>query len=216
VQVLSPAAELSCAKQERAVLLLAICSVAALALLVSLPLLGDLTRDSSTTVLPASLASGTAALALGWLATLLANGYARNTLGLTPFHLTLRLAATVLSVSACIGLLARRLGWLRAWPVRYGITLLVLALCGGTLVTFGALNESLHLAVGEAQQAAADWVAVDDTPVGFEMLQAMYRMPGVRGYAIEAYGGPASEDDARWLGVWPPSGVLYGALYAGA
>jgi hypothetical protein len=109
--------------------------------------------------------------------TLLANGYALNTLGLTPFHMTLRLAATLLGVSACIGLLARSNSGRGAWPVRYVITVVVLAVCGGTLVTIGALNQSLDLAISEARRAAADWVAVDDVQVGFEMLQAMYRMP---------------------------------------
>jgi hypothetical protein len=63
--ILSPGSELSVARQERAVLLIAVCSAAVLALLVSLPLIGDLGPAGSRTVLPVALAAGAGALAFG-------------------------------------------------------------------------------------------------------------------------------------------------------
>ncbi len=46
----------------------------------------------------AALLSGAGGLAVGWAATALANLYARNTLGLTPFQVTPRLAAVALAI----------------------------------------------------------------------------------------------------------------------
>jgi len=44
----------------------------------------------------------------------------------------------------------------------------------------------------------------------------VYRLPGIRGYALEARGGPVNEDETRWLGPWPASGVLYGMQWVGS
>jgi ABC-type antimicrobial peptide transport system permease subunit len=41
-------------------------------------------------------------------------------------------------------------------------------------------------------------------------VQAVYRLPGIRALAFEAYGGPVREEDTRWRDEISTAGVLYG------
>jgi len=215
VEVLAPNWELARAQHERAVLILTLSGAVVLALLLSLPLLADLTPERKTSTVLVALWSGIAGLAVGWIATLVVNLYTRHTLGVTPLQVTPRLAIALLTGAAGLGLLAARLGARWLWPVRYASTALVLALCAATLVTLGGLNESLSLSLSEAQHTAADWVTLPGVQANGALLRDMSRLPGIRGYTIEAYGGPANENEARWIGPWPSSGLFYGMHFVG-
>jgi len=215
MEVLSPDWELAQARHEHTVLTLTMSGAVILALLLAPPLWADLKAELKTSSLFAALLSGTAGLAAGWMATLVANHYARHTLGLTPFQVPLRLMIAVLAVATGIGLLAVRPICRWPWPMRYATTALVLALCGIALVTVGTLSESLNLSLSEAQRTARDWVTIANVQADQELLRAVQRLPGIRGYVIEAYGGPANVDEERWSGPWPLSGVFYGMRFVG-
>jgi hypothetical protein len=133
-----------------------------------------------------ALLSGSGGLAAGWVVALLANSYARHTLGLTPFQVTPRLAIAVLALTAATNLAGTKFLIRPPWPMRYAATTLVLALCGIALVTVGSLNESLSLSISEAQGTAKDWVTIADVEADQRLLQAVYRLPGIRGYVLEA------------------------------
>ena len=216
VEVLSPAWELGRARQERAALFLALSGAALLALLVSLPLLSDVPPAARTATWIVPLLAGSGGLVAGWLLTLLANGYARQTLGLTPLSVTPRLAVFLLVACAGMGLLgkSRTVRW--PWPARYAAAVAALALCATAMVVVGTLREALDLSLNEAQRTATDWVSVPGVPASGDMLRVVYRLPGIRGYALEARGGPVNEDETRWLGPWPASGVLYGMQWVGS
>lgn len=216
VEVLSPAWELARAQQERAALLLALSGAVLLALLVSLPLLSEVPPAAGTATWIVPLLAGSGGLVAGWLLTLLANGYARQTLGLTPLSVTPRLAAFLLLSCAGMGLLTRA-GAVR-WPgqARYAATVATLALCATGMVVVGTLREALDLSLSQAQWAATDWVSVPGVPAVGDMLRVVYRLPGIRGYALETYGGPVNEEETRWLGPWPTSGMLYGTQWVGS
>jgi hypothetical protein len=77
------------------------------------------------------------------------------------------------------------------------------------------LSESLSLLLSQAQSAATDWVTLAGVEADQRLLQAIYKIPGIRGYMIEAPGGLANEDEERWLGPQPPSGVFYGVSVVG-
>jgi hypothetical protein len=214
MQVVSPSWERARARQERAVLCFALGLAAILTLLLDVPLLGDLQNESCAAALPMALLSATTGLAAGWAMVVFANGYARDTLGLTPFCLTLRLTAALVATPLTMVLLSARCPRHWPWSARSCLAALVLALCGGALVVVGALAESLKLAILDAQQVAADRVTIH-ARADSAVLQGAYRLPGIRGYAIEAQGGTVEEDEARWLGPWPASGILYGFQSAG-
>jgi len=215
LEVVSPQWELANTMRERVVLLLALTGTVILALLLGLPLLGDLARMPDTSPALIALVSGAGGLATAWATTLLINQYAAHTLGLTPFRVTLRLAVVVLATSVGIGLLAAQRFLRRSWSVRWTATALVLALCGTGMATVGSLGESLHVSLGQAQLAAIDWVAISGSPEDSQFLRTIHRLPGIRGYVIQAYGGLAGEDEERWAGPRPVSGVIYGLRYAG-
>jgi hypothetical protein len=215
VEVLAPDWEVARAGHERAVLIVTLGGAVVLALLLSLPLLANLPLQRGTSTVVVALLSGIGGLGAGWIATLVANLYARHTLGLTPLQVTPRLAVAVLAGVAGMGLLAARLGGRWPWPVRYIATALVLALCAAVLVTLGALNESLSLALSEAQRTAADWVALPGVQADGALLRDLGRVPGIHGYVIEARGGLANEDEDRWVGPWPSSGLFYGMQFVG-
>jgi len=215
VDVSAPDWELGRARHERSVLLLALGGAVILAALLSLPVLGDLTADPGISTMPIALLSGVGGLSAGWIVALAVNLYARQTLGLTPLRVSPRLAIAVMSAAAGMGLLAARIGKRWSWPMRRGATALVLILCSMAMVAVGALNESLTLSVNEAQQAAVDWVTLPGARADGSLLRDLDRVPGIRGYTIEAYGGLADEDEERWVGPRPASGVLYGVEYAG-
>ncbi len=215
VEVSAPDWELGRARHERSVLLLALGGAIVLAVLLSLPVLGDLAADPTISTLRIALLSAVGGLSAGWIVTLAVNLYARQTLGLTPLQVSLRLAIAVISAAAGMGLLAARIGKRWSWPVRAGTTALVLILCSVAMVAVGALNESLTLSLNEAQRAAADWVTLPGARADGSLLRDLDRVPGIRGHTIEAYGGLADEDEERWVGPRPASGVLYGVEYAG-
>jgi hypothetical protein len=214
--VLSPAWELGRAQQERAALLLALSGAVLLALLVSLPLLSDVPPAARAATWIVPLVAGSGGLVAGWLLTLLGNGYARQTLGLTPLSVTPRLAALLLLACVGMGLLgkARTVRW--PWSARYAATVAALALCATGMVAVGTLGEALDLSLSQAQRAATDWVSVPGVPASGDLMRIVYRLPGIRGYALDAYGGPVNEDETRWLGPWPASGVLYGTQWVGS
>ncbi len=214
MQVVSPAWERAQARQERVVLCLALSLAVLLTLLLDVPLLGDLRNEWSAATLPVALLSGGAGLAAGWTVVVFANGYARDTLGLTPLRLTLRLVAMLVAVALAGLLLSMRCPRHWPWSVRSCLAAVALALCGGAVVAVGALAESLNLAIVDAQQTAADRVTVH-ARADSALLQGMYRLPGIRGYAIEASGGTVDEEEIRWLGPWPASGILYGVQSVG-
>jgi len=215
VEVLSPDWELARAKHERAVLILTLSGAVILAALLSFPLLANLTFERETSTILVALLSGTGGLGAGWMATLVANLYAGHTLGLTPLQVTPRLAIALLAGAAGMGLLAARPGVRWSWPVRYVATALVLAICAVALVTLGSLNESLNFSISEAQRTAADWVTLSGVQANGALLRDLGRLPGIRGYTVEAYGGLANEDEARWVGPWPSSGLFYGMQSVG-
>ena len=214
MQVVSPGWERARARQEQTVLCLAVGFAAILALLLNVPLLGDLHNKWPAAALPVALLSGGAGLAAGWAVIVFANGYARDTLGLTPLRLTLGLAAVLMAVPLVMVLLCMRCPRHWPWSARSCLAAVTVALCGGVVVAVGALTESLNLAILDAQQAAADRVTVH-AQADSALLQGMHKLPGIRGYAIEAHGGTVDEEETRWLGPWPACGILYGVQSAG-
>jgi hypothetical protein len=114
-----------------------------------------------------------------------------------------------------MGLLATWVGASLPWTVRYAATVAVLGLSAAVMVAFGTLNESLNLALAQAQRTAADWVNVPGVQATAAFLRDVERLPGIRGHAIEAYGGLANEDEDRWVGPWPSSGLFYGTHFVG-
>jgi len=163
----------------------------------------------------AALVSGAAGLAVGWAATTLANLYLRDTLALTPLRVTPRLAVAVLAAAVLVRLLGALLPFRRFWSLRCAAATFVLTLCAAALVAVGALSESLHLSLSEAQRTAADWVTLTGVEADPQLLRTMEFLPGIRGYAIEASGGLANQDEQRWLGPRPVSGVFYGVSTLG-
>ncbi len=208
VEVLSPEWELARASREHTILGLTLSAAVALAVLLSVLLSANLTPQREAwrvTVL-----AGMAGLAGGWGVAFAANLYCGHTLGLTPLQLTPRLALAVLALAGGLGLLAAWVGGHWPWSIRCATTALMLALCGTALVTLGTLNESLNVSLDEAQRTAADWVTLPGVQADAAFLRDVGRLPGVRGYTIEGYGGLANEDEERWVGPWPSSGVFYG------
>ncbi len=215
VEVLAPDWDLGRARHERSILLVALGGAIVLAALLNLPVLGDLAADAKISSLRIALLSGVGGLGAGWIVTLALNVYSRQTLGLTALQVSPRLAIAVIAAAAGMGLLAARIGKRWSWPMRCGATALVLIVCSMAMVAVGALNEALTLSLNEAKQAAADWVTLPGARADASLLRDMDRVPGIRGFTIEAYGGVADEDEERWLGPRPASGVLYGVEYAG-
>ena len=214
VAVLAPEWEIARAQRERMVLVTTLAAAAAFLLLLAVPAwAADAGRQGSTML--AALLSGAGGLAVGWAITTLANVYARNTLGLTPLRVTPRLALAVLGLAALAWLLGALLPFRRSWALRGAATLLLLALCSAAVMIVGALQESLSQSLSQARDAATDWVTLAGVEADQRLLQALSRVPGIRGYMIEAAGGPADEDEERWLGPPPPSGVVYGVSVAG-
>lgn len=211
LEVLSPAWEQSRARQERTVLVLAVVGAWLLALLVTVPFLGDLSSSLGTSPWITSLTAGAAGLTAGWLLILLGNGYAQSTLGLTPLQLTPRLACAELIVCALAGLLASHRSLGMSWTMR-GVTMaLTLTLCATGMVIIGAIHESLNLSISEAERTATNWLTVTGASANGQLVRDALLLPGIRGYAIEAYGGPVNQEESRWTGSWPNSGVLYGS-----
>jgi hypothetical protein len=83
------------------------------------------------------------------------------------------------------------------------------------MVSIGSLNEALTFALTEARRTAQDWVRIADAPADAALLRDVSRLPGNLGLVIEAYGGLANVEEARWLGPHPLSGVFYGLEYHG-
>jgi hypothetical protein len=197
------------------VLVLTLAGTLLLALLAALPFLGDLSSEPGSSSWITALAAGATGLAVGWLlAVPIGNGYARNTLGLTPLRITPRLVCAILATCMAAGLLVSRRNLHWSWTARWVAMVLVLALCAGGLTLIGAVSESLNLSLSEAERMANDWITVSGAPANGQLVRDAYLLPGIRGYAIEAYGGPANETESRWTGPWPHSGVLYGVHLA--
>ncbi len=216
VEVLSPEFELAKADHERTALLLSLAAALVLAVLLSVPLLASReVVQHPAVVMRLAVLSGGAGLAAGWGVAAVGNLYARRTLGLTAFLLTPRLAVVLLAFAAGLGLLSAMLRSRLPRPVSYAVTALVLALCAAVLVTVGTLNESLSMALDETLHTAQDWVTIPGAQATPAFLRDVERLPGILGYTVEAYGGLADEDEDRWIGPWPPSGVFYGVQYVG-
>jgi hypothetical protein len=213
--VLSPEWEIARAQREHVVLSMVLGAAIAFIVLLAPPSWASSAVGHQGPTALAALFSGAGGLAVGWVITAVANVYARNTLGLTPFQVTPRLAVAALTLAGLVWLLGRLLPFRRSWPLRCGATVLLLTLCGAALVTVGMLSESLSLSLSQARRAAADWVTLVGVTADQRLLEAMSRVPGIRGYMIEARGGLANEDEERWLGPLPPSGVFYGVNVAG-
>jgi ABC-type lipoprotein release transport system permease subunit len=213
--VLSPQWEIARAQRERVVLSIVLGAAIAFLLLLAAPAWASGAAGHQGPAVLAALLSGAGGLAVGWVITTVANVYARNTLGLTPFQVTPRLALVAVGLAGLVWLLGRLLLFRRSWPLRCATTALLLTLCGAALVTVGMLSESLSLSLSQAQGAATDWVTLVGVETDQRLLQAVDRIPGIRGYMIEARGGLANEDEERWLGPRPPSGVFYGVSVAG-
>jgi hypothetical protein len=213
--VLSPEWEIARAQRERVLLSMVLGAAVAFLLLLAAPAWANGGAGRQGPTILAALFSGAGGLALGWLIAAVANVYARNTLGLTPFQVTPRLAVAALSLAGLVWLLGRLLPFRRSWPLRCAATVLLLALCSAALVTVGTLSESLGLSLSQAQSAATDRVTLAGVEADQRLLQAIYKIPGIRGYVIEARGGLANEDEERWLGPRPPSGVFYGLSVIG-
>ena len=210
VNVLAPVWELARVQQEHTTLLLAAGGTVLLALLLCLLLLGSWQAAQGESKLGLALVSA----AGGWVAAygvaFLINAYAARALGLTPLNLSLRVSLSVIAAAAAIGWLFERFRGSVPPTLRYVATIAVLALCTLGIGTLGALNESLSLALDEAQRTAADWVTLTNVEASSVLLRDLQRLPGIRGYTIEAYAGWVNEDEARWDGPWPASGLLYG------
>jgi hypothetical protein len=215
VQVLAPDWELAQTRRERTVLGLAVSGALLLVLLLGAPLWAHLPSLHETPAAVSALVSGIAGLLVGWAIVLVINSYCRRTLGLTPLLMTPRLAAGLVTLAASLGLFARRSGAHWQWPAHYVVTALVLVLCTAAQVAVGTLHESLRLSLGEAQRTAADWVTLRGAPADAALVRDVARLPGIRGYVIEAYGGPADLDEERKIGPVPALGVFYGLLVAG-
>lgn len=215
MEVLSPEWEIARARRERVVLGIVLGAATAFLLLLAVPAWATDAAGHPGPAIWAALLSGAGGLAMGWAVAAVANAYARNTLGLTPFQVTPRLAIAVLGLAGLVWLLGALLLFRRPWALRYATTVLLLALCGAALVTAGMLSESLGLSLSQARRAATDWVTLVGVEADQRLLQTLSRVPGIRGYMIEARGGLANEDEERWLGPQPPSGVFYGVSTAG-
>jgi hypothetical protein len=215
VAVLSPEWEIARAQRERVILSLALCAATAFLLLLATPAWASRVAGRQRPTLLSALLAAAGGLAIGWLVAALADVYARNTLGLTPFQVTPRLALAALSLAALVWLLGGLLPFRRSWLLRCAATFLLLTLCGAVVVTVGMLSESLNLSLSRARSAATDWVCLPGVDADQRLLEAMTRVPGIRGYMIEARGGLANEDEERWVGPRPPSGVFYGVRVVG-
>jgi len=210
VSVLSPAWQLARVRQEHDTLALAVGSAAALALLLSLPLLSSWQPARGESKLLWVLLSAIGGCAAAYIVCFAINIYTARTLGLSPLQPSLRLSVLVLAGAATAGWLVGRFMPSLPWTLRYTATIGALALCTAGIAMLGALNESLMLALDEAQRTAADWVSLPDIKATSVLLRDMKRLPGVRGYTIEAYGGFVNADEERWDGPWPSSGLVYG------
>ncbi len=215
VEVTSPEFELAGADHEHTILVLSIAAVLVLAVLLSAPLLASPEMQHPTVVIRLAVLSGAAGLVAGWSVAIVGNLYARRTFGLTVFLLTPQLVLAVLAFAAGLGLLSAVLRAHLPRPARYAATVLVLAVCGGALVTVGTLNESLSLALDETMRTAQDWVAIPGVQATPPFVRDVERLSGILGYTIETYGGLADEDEDRWIGPWPSSGVFYSVQYIG-
>ena len=215
VRVLSPEWELARLRQEHTSLLLTSGGAAALALLLSLLLLSSWQPAQGESRLALALLSAASGWALAYVACFVINAYTARTLGLSPLRLSLRVSLTVLAGAAAVGWLVDRLRGSLLWVLRYVATVAVLALCAAGITTLGTLHESLTFSLDEAQRTATDWVSFPDVQASSALLRDLKRLPGIRGYTIEAYGGLVNEDEKRWDGPWPPSGVLYGVESVG-
>lgn len=215
VEVLSPEFELARANHERTVLLLSVAAALILAVLLSIPLLASREVQHPTVVMRLAVLSGVAGLVAGWGMAAVGNLYTRRTLGLTAFLLTPRLAVAILAFAAGLGLLSVLLHARLPRPACHTAMALVLAVCAGVLVTVGTLNESLSLALDETLRTAQDWVTIPGVQATPAFVRDVERLPGILGYTIEAYGGLADEDEDRWIGPWPSSGVFYSVQYIG-
>ena len=212
--VLSPEWDIARAQRERWVLGVVLGAAIALLLLLAAPAWASGAAGRQGPTMLAALISGAGGLAAGWAIITVANVYARNTLALTPLQMTPRLALAALGLAGLVWLLGRVLPFGRSWLLHCTATVLLLTLCGAALVTVGMLSESLHLTLSQARLAATDWVTLAGVDADQRLLQAIYRIPGIRGYVIERRGGLANEEEGRWLGPQPPSGVFYGVSVA--
>ncbi len=213
VEVTSPRREMESARRERIVLLATVLVAMMLALLLGVPACQSVVAGSSTQGAGLVLAAATGGIVLGWAVTTFANLYSRVTLGLTPFSVTPGVVFGALLVAAAIYLPGRLLAAKRL-NLRPVFTAVLLCLCAAVVMVAGSLRESLNLTLSTARRVASDWVYLEGAPVTESLLQSVYRLPGVRGYTLEAYGGPALEDDERWQQV-PAGGVLYGIELVG-
>ncbi len=212
--VLSPQWEVARAARERLLLAVVLAVALAFLLLLAMPAWAPGAVHQGP-ALWSALLSGAGGLAAGWAIATLANVYARNTLGLTPFQVTPRLALVAIGLSGLVWLLAALLPFRRFWLLRSAATVLLLALAGAVVVAVGMLSESLSGSLDAARRAATDWVTLVGIEADQSLLQTLSRIAGIRGYVIEAGGVLANEDEERWLGPRPPSGVVYGTLTAG-
>ncbi len=78
----------------------------------------------------------------------------------------------------------------------------------------GSLVENLYCSLDEGQRVAANRIGLASTSFGVgysePLTYALRRWPGILDIAVEAYGGAIVEDEERWIGRVPPSGVFYG------
>ncbi|MBM4429613.1 MAG: ABC transporter permease, partial [Chloroflexi bacterium] len=215
VQVLSPDWELAQARRERTALGLTFAGALLLAVLLSGPLWAEVAPRREMPKIPAAFAAGIVGFVAGWSIVQMVNAYCGHTLGLTPLQITPRLAAVVLALGTGLGLFTWQpfARWRR--PLHYVVVILALAMCSAAQVAVGTLHESLRLSLNLAQRVATDWVTLHGARADSILLRDIARLPGIRGYAIEAYGGPANENDERWLGPLPASGLVYGLQLAG-
>jgi len=159
-------------------------------------------------------AAGASGVALSWVASTFANWYARTTSGLTPLAVGVPVVGFALVLTLLIYLLGR-LPVVRQVGFHFASSTALFCLCAAAVVVMGAARESLSLTLDAARRTATDWVSLGDTTLTESLLQEIYRLPGIRGLAMEAYGGPVREEDTRWRGEIPVAGVLYGVEFAG-
>ena len=212
VEVVSPSWESARAKQERATLAAVTVSAALLSLLVVLFWLPAVRRSLKASVFLAGVLTG---LVCAQLAAAVINGHAARVWALTPLQPSMRFALVEAAVCAILLLLPLRFSWEWSWSGRCLIAGAVVAVGVMGIIAFGTMKESLALSLEEAQKSSSDWVAVQDTPASQELLWGLGRLPGVRGYSIEALAGAVDDDETGWLGGWPNSGVLYGLEHVG-